>query len=527
MSVKGHFFLAGIAMLSCMLVYPADGKGTVSAEESGRMRIQLKHSSPLEMDGAVFDHGAHYASVKKEGGSCETCHVKLGGEKKEGQPVLQIVPANKSKGKMKDAWHDFCMDCHAKHAGTPQAATCHSCHDAGAQAATQMPVRFDLSLHARHVDSRHIGIVQPVKGEALLGELKNCGACHVSVLDSGNAAYLRGKEDASTFFGTTSREPGELSSSAHEKCVACHIDVMKNGGANAAALNLPVECSSCHSTQGQAMFPSLTNAPRLFRGQPDVVEMGVKNAVAASEKGLDPSKAVKAVPFNHKGHEAAVSCMECHGPSIDKKVRDGKGGAVFASAHDPLASESCVGCHAARAKADRGCAGCHADMPAGGQDSCAVCHRGSVNAAAGNVQAGKVVHAPVPAGSIPEKVTIDMLSNEFEPVVFPHRKVYEIMLRGVKDSALSDAFHVQSMCMACHHHTPGENIANPPNCSACHDRSISPAKASKAPYLKTAYHQLCIGCHTSMDVKPAALDCAGCHAPVQKAADAKAKREVR
>jgi predicted CXXCH cytochrome family protein len=124
-------------------------------------------------------------------------------------------------------------------------------------------------------------------------------------------------------------------------------------------------------------------------------------------------------------------------------------------------------------------------------------------------------------------VTIGSLSSEFEAVAFPHRKVYEIMLRGVNGNALSDAFHAQSMCMACHHHTPGENIANPPKCSTCHDRSISPVKAAKAPYLKTAYHQLCLGCHAAMDVKPAALDCAGCHAPVKNAADAKAKREVR
>ena len=520
MSVKGHFFLAGAAMLSCMLVFPADGSGAVSAEESGRMRIQLQHPSPLEMDGAVFDHGAHLASVKKAGGNCEACHVSLGKERKAGQPLLRIVPANASKEKMKDAWHAFCLDCHAKNAGTPSAATCHSCHDAGSQDSLQAPVRFSPSLHARHVESRHIAAVQPAKGSAMLGELKNCGACHVSKAEDGSMGYVRGTEDASTFFGTESRDPAALSALAHEKCVACHLTTKKEGGANAAALDLPVECASCHSSKGQAMFPVTANAPRLYRGQPDVVDMGVKEA--SPEKDLDPSKAVKAVPFDHKGHEAALSCMECHGPAIAKKDRDGKGGAVFASAHDPLDPASCIGCHAAKANADRGCAGCHAGMPAGGQDSCAVCHRGTSKSAA-----GKVVHAPVPASSIPEKVTIGSLSSEFEPVDFQHRKIYEIMLRGVNGNALSDAFHAQSMCMACHHHTPGENIANPPKCSTCHDRSISPAKASKAPYLKTAYHQLCIGCHASMDVKPAALDCAGCHAPVKKAADAKAKREVR
>ncbi len=520
MSVKRHFFLAGAAMLSCMLIFPADGAGAVSAEESARMRIIIKHPSPLEMDGAVFDHGAHLASVKKSGGGCVTCHAGLSKKPEPGQPVFRIVAAASSKEKMKDSWHAFCMDCHAKNTGTPQPAACHSCHDAGVQAAMQAPVRFDPSLHARHVGSRYIAAVQPAKGSAMLGELKNCGACHVSRLEDGSMAYVRGTEDASTFFGTDSRDPAVLSSIAHEKCVACHISVKKEGGANAAALDLPMDCASCHSSKGQSMFPVVANAPRLYRGQPDVIDMGVKES--SPEKDLDPAKAVKSVPFDHKGHEAALSCMECHGPSIAKKDRDGKGGTVFASAHDPLDPASCVGCHDARAKADRGCAGCHAGMPAGGQDSCAVCHRGKADA-----MAGKVVHAPVPASSIPEKVTIGALSSEFEPVAFPHRKVYEVMLRGVNGNALSDAFHAQSMCMACHHHTPGENIANPPKCSACHDKSISPAQISKAPYLKTAYHQLCIGCHVAMDVKPAALDCAGCHAPVKTAADAKAKREVR
>ena len=528
MSKRGHFFLAGTAMLFSMMFFAAEGMGAASVEESAAKRIQLRHPSPQEMDGALFDHGSHYASVKKNGGSCETCHSGLAAADKGAKISLTIIPESKSKEKMKDAWHAFCMDCHAKNAGTPSPASCHSCHDSKAPEAGMLPVRFDRSLHARHVDSRYIEKVMPEEGSrAMLGELQNCGACHSSTLEGGKTAYVRGTEDASTFFGTVSRDPKALSSSAHAKCVTCHISVMKNGGANAAALGLPVECASCHSSKGQAMFPSVSNAPRLYRGQPDVVEMGVKES---ANKDLDKAKAVKSVPFNHKAHEASVSCMECHGPAIAKADRDGKGGAVFSSAHDPQNPLSCIGCHAMKAKADRNCAGCHADMRAGNENSCAVCHRGNGNPGTGGIvsaASGKVVHQPVPANKIPETVTIGSLSKEYEPVVFQHRKVYEVMLRGVGGNALSDAFHAQSMCLSCHHHIPGENIANPPNCSACHDKAISPAKASKAPYLKTAYHQLCIGCHASMNVKPDALDCSGCHTPVQKTSSTQNKRKVR
>ena len=124
---------------------------------------------------------------------------------------------------------------------------------------------------------------------------------------------------------------------------------------------------------------------------------------------------------------------------------------------------------------------------------------------------------PFPAVEVPETVTIGALSNDFEPSVFPHRKIYEALVKGAADSGLASAFHTSptAMCAACHHNSPIADLKTPPKCASCHGIEADKMAASvNKPSLKAAYHQQCMACHDRMKIeKPAATDCAGCHTP--------------
>lgn len=102
---------------------------------------------------------------------------------------------------------------------------------------------------------------------------------------------------------------------------------------------------------------------------------------------------------------------------------------------------------------------------------------------------------------IPETVTINVLSQKYIPVLFPHQSHAEM----------------SGDCVTCHHHSPeGETLA----CKSCH--SIKPdIKKDDVPSLKAAYHLQCVECHRQQDVELSR--CTFCHA--QKQTDAKVKKE--
>ena len=102
---------------------------------------------------------------------------------------------------------------------------------------------------------------------------------------------------------------------------------------------------------------------------------------------------------------------------------------------------------------------------------------------------------------IPETGTINVLSQKYVPVTFPHQSHAEM----------------SGDCVTCHHRSPaGETLA----CPACH--SIKPAlKKDDVPSLKAAYHLQCMECHRQQDVELAR--CTFCHA--KKQTDAKVKKE--
>ncbi len=112
----------------------------------------------------------------------------------------------------------------------------------------------------------------------------------------------------------------------------------------------------------------------------------------------------------------------------------------------------------------------------------------------------------------PEVVTIDMLAELYEPVVFDH------------------AMHMENYsCGACHHHTAGEEVQRE-SCRRCHAVSTSGKVIScvdchkeqtvhtalkdtlyhiDKPGLKGALHLQCIGCHKE---ESGPVGCMECHA---------------
>ena len=327
-------------------------------------------------------------------------------------------------------------------------------------------------------------------------------------------------------------------------------EVQAEAAAEAAAIEAaivtgPTTCAGCHTEEAQSKFKQVSPVPRLMRGQPDAtVLLPVNNAkrpVGAPEAGMKP------VVFNHKAHEASVdSCRTCHHVRIESCTvchtvdgnKDGNFVKLADAMHSKTSDSSCVGCHQQTVMQKKECAGCHGAVPVMPADSCATCHKdvkgitsaqiadGSAfdltkeqlaDIAAKDLAAQPAPVKPFPAVEVPETVTIGALSNDFEPSVFPHRKIYEALVKGAADSGLASAFHTSptAMCAACHHNSPIADLKTPPKCASCHGIEADKMAVSvNKPSLKAAYHQQCMACHDRMKIeKPAATDCAGCHTP--------------
>lgn len=113
----------------------------------------------------------------------------------------------------------------------------------------------------------------------------------------------------------------------------------------------------------------------------------------------------------------------------------------------------------------------------------------------------------------PDSITIDRLSELYQPVVFDH------------------AMHLESYdCTTCHHHTTGD-VTDNPACSRCHPSPGSKMKVGcyhchlsgycidgktkpvgyhiDIPGLKGALHLQCLGCHNK---EGGPVGCTDCHA---------------
>ncbi|MEF2146260.1 MAG: cytochrome c3 family protein [Desulfovibrionaceae bacterium] len=500
----------------------------------------------LELPVVTFFHDRHTEALAKQGKSCDTCH-----KAKDGKMSLKYMRFEDTDFEtVKNVYHDNCFACHAEtkakgEKSGPVDGECRRCHTAQPQDESgRMPAGFDNVLHYRHWDSKLI---------AVSGEKDNCAACH-HVYDKAaqKTVYEKSKESTcrSCHEAAASEQDGvkvrALSDAAHNACVSCHremVEAKKETG--------PVTCAGCHSVDGQAKIKA-NNAqalqkiggelPRLKMKQPDAALL-----FPAPVKG-EKTKAANMPPvaFNHLDHEKRNdTCRACHhketvacGTCHTVKGSEKGGNVTLEQAmHLPASNKSCVGCHRQEQQKPQ-CAGCHAQMDTGSRPAnatCASCHKalpqgvslpesGEMAPEAKQAVAGMMLESARAERSgwsideIPEFVTIGSLSKEYQPSEFPHRKIVQTLIKGMKDDQLAQAFHQgdKAVCAGCHHNSPLS--AKPPRCASCHDRPFDEATPGR-PGLKAAYHSQCMSCHQAMGMdelekggKPMpAKSCVVCH----------------
>jgi len=254
---------------------------------------------------------------------------------------------------------------------------------------------------------------------------------------------------------------------------------------------------------------------------------------SAEGKKVDSAR-MNFVPFNHKAHEAANdTCLICHHENLQScsrchttaGVKEGNFVRLESAMHQRGSKQSCIGCHESIQQKPQ-CAACHEGIsqtrtPAAA--TCSVCHIAPETAritVAGldDRQAAEMLYASGKAqqfayrdDEIPEKVTIGILSDLYEPVALPHRKIVRTLLSNIRGDKLADYFHREkgTVCQGCHHNSPAS--MKPPRCAGCHGQPFDRSNASR-PGLKGAYHQQCMGCHQKLKLaKPAATACTECH----------------
>lgn len=517
-----------------------------------RITLSLSQADKLELPPVTFFHDKHTAAMAKDNKSCDSCH----GFSKDGKTLdLNFMEASESMptAVAKDYYHSKCAGCHVQTAkegkpSGPEASQCRSCHTERKDVKNSWEeIGMDKSLHYRHIASNEIPNVE--------GGTTNCASCHhVYDADAKKLVWIKGTEESCrACHGATAQKlpdggnPPSLATASHLSCVSCHYDIQresaKNMAANpsAAALrNGPISCEGCHSKEAQAKIETLTQVPRLERGQPDAILM----VPVVSKNEVAPKGSLPPVAFNHKGHEAVLkdcrschhvkiaSCSSCH--SLDATEKGG-GINLVQAMHAKKSDKSCIGCHDTQ-KAKPECASCHGFVKtAMAPNSCAACHSipaGITEEQAQNASLGKlsleerikIGEAAVAArttpkqaidgmmrlADVPEFVTIGHLSNEYEPAKMPHRQIIKALADAIGDNSLANSFHRSelSLCQGCHHNSPPSKT--PPSCVSCHGKSM--ASPDGRPGLLAAYHQQCMGCHTRMNLeKPSNTDCVSCH----------------
>lgn len=413
-----------------------------------------------------FDHAKHEEALE---GKCEPCH-------QEGE--LGFVPSFKGAAQLKDKetlaqlFHDACMGCHEEDADAGKEAhsrpprTCAGCHNKARRVSAHVAIRFDQSLHARHVEAT--------------GGKDKCDTCHNKGEPEG---AIKGDKDK-----------------IHASCVGCHLN-----NSEAKRQTGPVTCAGCHDAAEQRKIAKLDKPARLKAEQKDQLWIRTKGAKA------------KPVAFDHKAHEAVTFCTSCHHetkrPCGDchtpgKGTKDGGFVTLEDAQHHPTSKHSCVGCHQKKVKADKGCVGCHEQLPmARAGKKCETCHTGTTKDAP--MPAAAVAAAlPPTSDDFPETVKIGYLENKYAPSNFPHRKVVAALFNKANGSALGRRFHggAATLCAGCHHESKGMG-QRPPSCKSCHGKTANLNRDQ--PGLTVAYHRQCLGCHKDMGLKQ--TGCTDCH----------------
>jgi hypothetical protein len=494
-------------------------------------------STPDEMPPVWFAHDRHTDALIRQ--DCTTCHTKNEGRIRFAfkQAAGEDYHADMAE------FHDNCIGCHAKTAlqgepAGPRAGECRLCHTPNApDRSAWTAMRFDHSLHFRHETSPRIGPT----AEA---DSANCSACHHRYnADTQTLYYEKGTEGACQYChlprgAATPTDPARpMPQAAHDGCVNCHLVNQTQAAEDENAKFGPVTCAGCHDQSMQAQIARVQPLLRFKRNQPDAILLATRftNQLAASPEAR---ATIPAVAFNHQSHEANVeSCRTCHHASLQKcsacHTPDGSREGAFVglgqAMHAADRDQSCIGCHQ-QAQADAACAGCHSATPAPdfAANDCKACHgvspaeqtvavladpdaRAAMAAGFVNRRGGGVPLPP--AADIPEIVTIGILSDAYEPVRLPHRKIVQALADRIAEDTLAKTFHQTSetLCQGCHHNATA--LPKPPACASCHG-TMNGARSDGRPALLGAYHLQCITCHEQMGIeKPAATACTECHPP--------------
>ncbi len=454
----------------------------------------------IDRPAVLFPHDLHTEALAKEDKSCEVCHIRQ--ENGKYAPLFKRTAVGSYQSDM-DVYHDGCIDCHTvtENENTGP-VTCGECHRRDAKfVSTWTEIGFDKSLHFRHTNAN----------------MEECDHCH-HVFDDTQQKLVYKKNEESSCRDCHKKEKTDnrrsLEQAAHYQCFGCHLENDKTG---------PTTCAGCHDKTAQQGIKVVENPARLFRNQPDNIYL------TAFSEDLKDSK-LPTVPFSHVKHEGFLNncrachhetmkaCNECHllNPTDDAEAQV----SLQQAMHDIKSGHSCVGCHDLE-KSNSECAGCHDMMEQGklSEHACTICHAGPKPERFSGSNAIRTFSGTKKANSarlsfrskdIPDTVTIGRLSDKYEPAVFPHRKIIDVLLAKVGESKIAEYFHGSEdvICQGCHHHSPvGET---PPLCESCHTKPFNKDDIHK-PGLYGAFHRQCLGCHQSMNITEPS-DCVGCHA---------------
>lgn len=477
----------------------------------------LSKFEPLERPAVAFLHDKHTRAMEKRNKDCLTCH-----KEKEGKLSPKFIrpddTEDKDRNQIMGIYHDNCIACHVESAGEGLESgpvTCGECHRKAADLIpAQEPMGMDKSLHYRHVQAQE----------------KKCELCHHEYdAATQKLFYEKGREGTCRYCHKAETEENRISGrlAAHIQCLSCHREKI------AQELNAgPIHCNGCHSKAAQKKIEKVAEIPRMERNQPDVVL--IRSAAEAKPQAI-PAERVAPVPFNHKAHEGYNdTCRACHHASMEActnchtpvGTEDGQNVRLARAMHQRDAIPSCIGCHAEKQTATQ-CAGCHKAIKTKqppDNATCAACHPEGTDVkrmpiskeeaemmAAELLEAQTAVTATYALEDIPEKVAIQTLSDQYQPVELPHRKIISKLVANLKDNKIAGHFHTDpgTLCQGCHHNSPTSKT--PPKCSSCHGEPFDAGKPMR-PGLMGAYHQQCFVCHAAMGIeKPDSRDCTACH----------------
>lgn len=458
-----------------------------------------------------FPHDLHTNALKQQQKDCSVCHLA-----EKDRLSLKFKRLTDGSAEMvMNTYHEQCISCHRRTAEDKMKSgpvTCGACHsEIPKYFSNRKPMGLDNSLHARHTKA-----------------LENkCELCHHEYdAQAKKLIYVKEKEGTCRYCHQQTTQENRIAYpiAAHIACIDCHRKTEATGKKAG-----PVQCASCHDPSAQAKIEKLKEIPRLNRKQPDTVLLKT-----SKEATLQDAK-LAFVPFDHKAHETySDTCRVCHHKQMSNCIvchtlggtKDGKFITLEKAMHARNDAASCMGCHDLK-KADIACAGCHTPMAQKrlSEALCIQCHQADRRSLDTQLQpiedavlAKSLLEArkPVPAvlneqmmKDVPEKIVIQALSDKYQPVDFPHRKIVITLLKNTGNSKLAGYFHQSTLtlCQGCHHNSPAS--VTPPKCQSCH--SVQPRSDTiSKPALMGAYHIQCMGCHQNMAMEHP-MGCTECH----------------